>query len=339
MLPWRWLGQQMHFDYLKRRKFITLLGGAAAWPLAARAQQNAAIIGFLVSGAPETSTPLVEAFKQGLRENRLVEGKDYVLELRWAEGHYDRFPAFARELLEHGARVLIVSTIAAARAAQQATSAIPIVMTSINDPVGYGLVVSLARPGGNTTGLATLSQDVTPKLVEFLQAVLPKATRVAVLFNPSNPSNPVFLDNVRAQTKPLGIAVKDFALSGPDELNSIFVAIGAQGPDALLIMPDAGTLDLGARIAALALQHRIPVLSIDADLTRSGGLISYGLSRRNNYRRSAYFVKRILDGVKPADLPVEQPTRILLSVNLKTAQALGLAVPPSLLAIADEVIE
>jgi len=180
---------------------------------------------------------------------------------------------------------------------------------------------------------------VTPKLVEFLQAVLPKATRVAVLFNPSNPSNPVFLDNVRAQTKPLGIAVKDFALSGPDELNSIFVAIGAQGPDALLIMPDAGTLDLGARIAALALQHRIPVLSIDADLTRSGGLISYGLSRRNNYRRSAYFVKRILDGVKPADLPVEQPTRILLSVNLKTAQALGLAVPPSLLAIADEVIE
>jgi putative ABC transport system substrate-binding protein len=339
MLPWRWLGQQMHFDYLKRRKFITLLGGAAAWPLAARAQQNAAIIGFLVSGAPETSTPLVEAFKQGLRENRLVEGKDYVLELRWAEGHYDRFPAFARELLEHGARVLIVSTIAAARAAQQATSAIPIVMTSINDPVGYGLVASLARPGGNTTGLATLSQDVTPKLVEFLQAVLPKATRVAVLFNPSNPSNPVFLDNVRAQTKPLGIAVKDFALSGPDELNSIFVAIGAQGPDALLIMPDAGTLDLGARIAALALQHRIPVLSIDADLTRSGGLISYGLSRRNNYRRSAYFVKRILDGVKPADLPVEQPTRILLSVNLKTAQALGLAVPPSLLAIADEVIE
>jgi len=319
---------------------LAALGGAAiAWPLAARAQQNAAIIGFLVSGAPETSTPLVEAFKQGLRENRLVEGKDYVLELRWAEGHYDRFPAFARELLEHGARVLIVSTIAAARAAQQATSAIPIVMTSINDPVGYGLVASLARPGGNTTGLATLSQDVTPKLVEFLQAVLPKATRVAVLFNPSNPSNPVFLDNVRAQTKPLGIAVKDFALSGPDELNSIFVAIGAQGPDALLIMPDAGTLDLGARIAALALQHRIPVLSIDADLTRSGGLISYGLSRRNNYRRSAYFVKRILDGVKPADLPVEQPTRILLSVNLKTAQALGLAVPPSLLAIADEVIE
>jgi ABC-type uncharacterized transport system substrate-binding protein len=326
---------------IRRRAFITLLGGAAAagWPVAARAQQKAAIIGFLVSGAPETSAPLVEAFKQGLRENGLVEGKDYVLELRWAEGHYQRFPAFARELVEHGAGVLVVSTIAAARAAQQATSTIPIVMASINDPVGYGLVASLARPGGNTTGLATLAQDVTPKLVEFLLAVLPKATTIAVLVNPLNPSNPVFLDNVRAQTTPLAIAIKDFALSGPDELNPTFIAIGAERPDALLIVPDAATLDLGARIAALALQHRIPIISIDADLTRSGGLISYGLSRRNNYRRSAYFVKKILDGVKPADLPVEQPTRIVLSVNLKTAQALGLAVPPSLLAIADEVIE
>ena len=325
---------------IRRREFITLLGGAAAaWPMAARAQQKAAVIGILVSGAPETSAPLLEAFKQGLGENGLVEGKDYLLELRWAEGHYERFPAFARELVEHGARVLIVGTIAAVRAAQRATSTIPIVMASINDPVGYGLVASLARPGGNTTGLATLSQDTTPKLVELLHAILPKATTIAVLFNPSNPSNPVFLDNVRAQTTPLAIAVKDFALRRPDELNPTFIAIEAQRPDALLIVPDAGTLDLGARIAALALQHQIPIFSIDADLTRSGGLISYGLSRRSNYRRSAYFVKKVLDGVKPADLPVEQPTRIVLSINLKTAQALGLAVPPSLLAIADEVIE
>jgi putative tryptophan/tyrosine transport system substrate-binding protein len=233
----------------------------------------------------------------------------------------------------------MVTTIAAARAAQRATSVIPIVMTTMNDPVGNGIVASLARPGGNTTGMATLNQDVAPKLVEFLHAVVPNATTAAVLFNPANPSNGVFLDSVRVQTAPLGIAVQDFAVNAPDELTTAFGKIAAQRPDALLIMPDAATLDLGGRIAALALQHRIPIVSTDSDLTGAGGLISYGVSRRESYRRSAYFVKKVLDGVKPADLPVEQPTRILLSVNLKTAKALGLTFPPTLLATADEVIE
>jgi putative tryptophan/tyrosine transport system substrate-binding protein len=325
---------------MRRREFNTLLGGAAAgWPLAARAQQKPAGIGFLGAGAAETSAPLVEALKQGLRENGLVEGKDYVLELRWAEGNYERFPAFARELLERGARVIIVVTIAGARAAQRATSVIPIVMASMNDPVGNGLVESLARPAGNTTGLATLNQDVTPKLVEFLHTVLPNAKTIAVLFNPANPSNPAYLDSARVEAVRLGAAVKDFPLNTPGDLNTTFGAIAAQRSDGLLVIPDAATLDLGVRIAALALQHRIPVVSTDSDLTRSGGLISYGFSRRENYRRSAYFVKKVLDGVKPADLPVEQPTRILLSVNLKTAKALGLDVPPTLLALADEVIE
>jgi putative ABC transport system substrate-binding protein len=325
---------------MRRREFITLLGGAvAAWPLAAHAQQKPAGIGFLGAGAAETSAPLVEALKQGLRENGLVEGKDYVLEPRWAEGNYERFPGFARELLERGARVIIVVTIAGARAAQRATSVIPIVMASMNDPVGNGLVESLARPGGNTTGLATLNQDVTPKLVEFLHTVLPNAKTIAVLFNPANPSNPAYLDSARVEAVRLGMAVKDFPLNTPGDLSTTFGAIAAQRSDGLLVIPDAATLDLGVRIAALALQHRIPVVSTDSDLTRSGGLISYGFSRRENYRRSAYFVKKVLDGVNPADLPVEQPTRILLSVNLKTAKALGLDVPPTLLALADEVIE
>lgn len=326
---------------MKRREFITLLGGitSALRPLPLGAQQKPLSIGFLGAGAADTSTPLVEAVKQGLRENGLVESKDYVFEPRWAEGRYDRFPAYARELTEQGARVIIVTTISAGRAAQRATSVIPIILANINDPAGSGLVASLARPGSNTTGLATLAQDATPKLLEILQNVLPKAAAIAVLFNPANPSNVVFLDRVRALAGPLGIKVGDFAVNMPDELNPAFDAMAQQRPDAIVVIPDAATLDLAVRIAALQLQHRIPVLSTDSDLTNAGGLISYGSSRRENYRRSAYFVKKVLDGVKPADLPVEQPTRILLSVNLKTAKVLGLDVPPAVLARADEVIE
>jgi putative ABC transport system substrate-binding protein len=325
---------------MKRREFITLLGGVVvAWPFAARGQQKPASIGFLGAGAADTSAPLIDAVKQGLRENGLVEGKDYVLEPRWAEGHYERFPSFASELAGHGVRVIMVTTIAAARAAQRATSATPIVMALMNDPVGNNLVASLARPGGNTTGMASLNQDVTPKLLELLHTVLPKATSIAVLSNPTNPSNAVFLGRVRAQAVPLGITVQDFAVNTPEELSTAFRAIAAQSPEALLVIPDAATLDLGPRIAALALENRVPVISSDTDLTGAGGLISYGVSRREAYRRSAYFVKKVLDGVKPADLPVEQPTRILLSVNLKTAKALGLTMPSSLLVAADEVIE
>lgn len=170
----------MNFHQWKRREFVTLVGGMAiAWPLAASAQQKPVGIGFLGAGTAETTAPLLDALKQGLRENGLVEGKDYVLEPRWAEGNYKRFPAFAHELADQGARVIIVTTIAAARAAQRATSVIPIIMASLNDPVGNGLVASLARPGGNTTGMATLNQDVTPKLVEFLHALLPNATTIA----------------------------------------------------------------------------------------------------------------------------------------------------------------
>ena len=324
---------------MRRREFITLIGGAAAWPFGAIAQQKPAVIGFMGSGVAETSTHLLNALMQGLRENGLAEGKDFVLVARWAEGHYERFSAFARELTDKGARVIVVTTIAGARAAQQTTSVIPIVMASMNDPVGNGLVASLARPGGNTTGMASLSQDLTPKLVEFLRAVLPNATNAAVLYNPANASNTAYFENVRVHAVPRGIMVQGFALSTPDKLEPTFVAIAEKRPDVLLVIPDAATLDLGARLAALSLQHRIPIISTDSDLTSVGGLVSYGISRRENYRRSAYFVKRILDGVNPGDLPIEQPTRVLLSVNLKTAKALGLTLPPSLLSTADEAIE
>jgi len=327
---------------MKRREFIVLIGGAAAtaWsPVRASAQQKAATIGFLGAGAADTSAQLVDALKQGLGENGLVEGKDYVLEPRWAEGEYERFAAFARELVEQNARVIVVTTIAAARAAQRATTVIPIVMASINDPVGSGIVASLARPGGNTTGMATLNQDVTPKLVQFLHILLPKATAFAAFFNPANPSNPAMLDNLRIRTEPIGVSVRAIEVNIPAKLNDAFAAVVAQQSDALLVIPDAATLNLIQRTADFGLQHRIPVISTNSELTSAGGLISYGSSRRETYRRSAYFVKKVLEGVKPADLPVEQPTRVILSINLKTARILDLPIPDALLATADDVIE
>jgi len=215
-----------------------------------------------------TSAPLLDALKQGLRENNLIEGKDYVLDVRWAEGEYDRFPELVQELLaKQNPTVIIVTTIAAARAAQSATATIPIVMASMNDPVGSGLVTSLARPGGNTTGLATLNQDVTPKLLEILHILLPKATAIAALFNPTNPSNRVYLESTRAAAGLIGIAVQAFELKTPAALNSVFDTLATKTFDALLVLPDAATLDLSSRIAALALQDRIPVLSTSPELT------------------------------------------------------------------------
>jgi putative tryptophan/tyrosine transport system substrate-binding protein len=323
-----------------RRKVIRILiGGVVAWPLGTRAQGTRLLIGFLGAGAAASTSHLLAALKQGLSENGLVEGKDYVIESRWAEGVYERFPRLASDLVEKNARVIIVNTISAARAAQRATTVIPIVMATMNDPVGNGLIASLSRPGGNTTGLATLNQDVTPKLIEIFHEALPKAVTIAAIFNPANPSNQMYLERARVEAARFGITVEGYAVKSPNELDSAFGLIAAQAADGLLVIPDAATLDLRVRIANLAGQNRVPVVSTDPDLTSAGGLISYGISRRENFRRSAYFVKKILDGEKPADLPVEQPTRIQLSVNLKTAKTLGITLPASMLALADEVIE
>jgi putative ABC transport system substrate-binding protein len=325
---------------MKRREFMTLIGGmAATLPFGAAAQQRPIRIGYLASGAQDSGAYLTDAIKQGLRENNLVEGKDYVFDVRWAEGRYDRFPAFARELVEHSAAIIIVTTIAGARAAQRATSTTPIVMASMNDPVGSGLVASLARPGGNTTGLATLNQDVTPKLMELLQLLLPKAASIAAVFNPANPSNLVYVDRIRAEAQKIGVTTHAYELKTPAELSGLFDKLIVQKPDALVVVPDAATLDLSGRIGTLSLQHRIPVLSTAPELTAAGGLVSYGVSRQENYRRSGYFIRKILDGAKPADLPVEQPTKIVLSVNLKSARAFGLLVPDAIMVRADEVIE
>jgi putative ABC transport system substrate-binding protein len=322
---------------VRRRRFVAVFGGAVlAWPIAARGAEPSRVA-LLGSGAARTSTVFVDALKEGLREHGLAEGRDYVLDVRWAEGAYERFPALAREVVARGARVILATTIAAVRAAQRATTSIPIVMTTINDPVGAGLIASLARPGGNTTGIANLTEDVTPKVLDIVQGVIPTASAVAILSNPANPSNRTMLDRIR-QGSGSRIAVRSFEFRA-GSLGRTFEEIARQKPDALLVINDAAIIDEREQIALLALQHRIPAFSSIPELTDAGGLAGYGPPRRELYRRSASYVRRILDGVKPADLPVEQPTRVEFSINLKTARRLGISIADNVLGQADRTIE
>jgi putative ABC transport system substrate-binding protein len=326
---------------MQRREFITLLGGAAAaWPLAARAQQPAMpVIGFLVSGAADSFAIFVDAFKQGMRDNGMIEDRDYVLDLRFADGDYSRFPLFASEVVRRKPAAIVVTTISAARAAQHATTTIPIVMTGLIDPVGQGLIASLARPGGNTTGLANLAQDVMPKLVEILRAAIPMIRVIAVLFNPANPANRELFEKILAQAGSIGVTIRPVEFRGVGELDATFATLAQQPPEALVVMSDAALYDLREPISALALRHRLPIIAYVPEFTEVGALMSYGPPRRAIYRHAAYYVKKILSGTKPADLPVEQPTEIELSINLQTAKALGITIPDALLARANRVIE
>ena len=321
-----------------RRAFLALLAGGFVAPATVHADSKNARITLLGSGTAESSGIFVDALKQGLRDHSLVEQRDYVLDVRWAEGNYARFPELAREAVARKPAVILVTTIAAVRAAQHATKTIPIVMTTINDPVGVGLVPNLARPGGNTTGIANLTEDVTPKVVEILRAVVPSARQVAVLLNPANPSNRRMFDEIQNRSRATGMNLVPMEMKAPSALDAAFERL-PRGLDALLVINDATIIDQRERIADLAVRHRLPAFSSFPELTAAGGVASYGPSRLKLYRRSAYFVKKILDGAKPGDLPIEQPTEIELTVNLKTARALGLTVPPSFLLRADHVIE
>lgn len=324
---------------MKRRAFIAVLGGVAAWPLVAQAQHKPARIALLMAGAAQSSGIFVDALKQGLHDHGLVEERDYVLDVRWAEGVYARFPALASEVAKHNPNVILMHTIAAVRAAQRASNAIPIVMMGVNNPVGVGLIASLARPGSNTTGAASLMEEVSAKVLEMLRAVVPKAKVIAVLFNPANPSSLLTLDDVRGWTGASGLTLLPLEFKTPGEFDATFEPLAQRKADALLVISDATFLDLRERIAALSLRYRLPAFSGYPELTDAGCLLGYGPSRLEMFRRSAYYVKRILDGAKPADLPVEQPTKIELVINLKTAKALGLRIPQSLLLRADRIVE
>ena len=325
---------------MKRRKFITLLGGATwSWSFAAQAQKEPARLAFLGSGAAESSAILLEGLKQGLRENGLVEGRDYVLDVRWANGAYERFPAFARELAQSKPRVILVTTIAAARAAQRLTPPIPVVMTGQINPVGAGLINSLARPGGHTTGLSSMIEEVTTKSLEMLHAVVPKASVIAVLFNPANPTNRPMFEEAQTYASANGLVLRAIEFKSPGELDATFEALMRGRPHALLVISDATLIDLRERIAALALKARLPLSSSIPEMTDAGALIGYGPPRREFYRRSASYVKKFSTGPILLTCPSEQPTLVEMSINLKTAKTLGISIPDSVLVRADRVIK
>jgi putative ABC transport system substrate-binding protein len=296
-------------------------------------------IAWLWPGTPEGFVASFGAFKEGMRENGLVEGKDYKLDVRYAEGKYDRLPALADELVKLKPAMILMSTIAAVRAAQKATKTVPLIFVSVNDPVGSGLVASLAHPGGNTTGNCSQSEDAINKNIELLREVLPRASRIAVLSNPNNPSNLKMFDRIRAVASTFGITARAFEVSTPSGFAAAFSAIAQYRPNALVVLPEAMFYDQRSVISKLATGQRIPTFASVSEFATSGCLMTFGPNRLDLNRRSAIYVKKILGGAKPADLPVEQPTTFELAVNLKTAKALGISIPQSLLLRADEVIQ
>ena len=330
----------MHFLY-KRREFITLLGGTAAWPLAARAQQAGKVhrIGVLETISTTLNVANFYALREGLRQLGYAEGQNLVIEYRSADGRDDRFPGLARELLALKVDVIVTRGTPAAKAVKNATSTVPVVMMASGDPVGVGLVTSLARPGGNITGLSAIVGELSPKRLELIKEIVPGLARIAVLANTSNDA--VRRDWARIETaaRSLGVQSQLLDLRESDALGPTFDDASARRADALVVVIDAITQANQQRIVDLAMKHRLPAIYSSREFVDAGGLISYGVSYPDLYRRAATYVDKILKGTKPADLPVVQPTKFELVINLKTAKALGIEVPPTLLARADEVIE
>ncbi len=310
-------------------------------PRLARAQRPQPVIGFLGSqaAAPPRTDPQTIALHQGFLDYGLIQDRDFIFEQRFTGGADERFPEFARELARLNARMIVTNTPAGVRAVQRLDPPLPVVMTNMNDPVGAGLVASLAHPGNLTTGTASLNEDVTPKLLEFLREVVPKASIVGVLFNPLNPTNPVIVENLRGKAASVGLKTVPVAFKPRDDLDALFAALMAQHPDALQIIGDPGIGDLRDRVATQARTHRLPLFSTSPLVVEAGGLVSYGASVYKTLRRTGYFVRKILDGADPSNLPIEQPTGVELIVNLQTARILEIEIPATLLARADRVIE
>ncbi len=295
-------------------------------------------VGYVLSGTSTEYRRLFEAARQGLRELGYVEEQTIALEVRWAEGRYERLPELVAEMVRLKVDVMVVVTTPAALAAKKATTTIPIVMVAVGDPVGSGLVASLARPGGNLTGLSLLNPELHGKRLQFLKEVLPKVSRVAVLTSPGNPIHAVFWRETQEAARKLRVQLQPLELRGPEDLEGAFRAATRGRAGALLAFDDVLTTGHRSRIVALAARSRLPAMYGFREFPDAGGLMSYGTNLREQYQRTAVYVDKILKGAKPADLPVEQPTRIELVVNLKTAKTLGLTIPQSILIRAEQVI-
>jgi putative tryptophan/tyrosine transport system substrate-binding protein len=323
---------------MRRRNFMTVLAGVAAYPLWAGAQQKATpVIGYLGSTSPGPAAPVVTAFRQGLSETGYVEGQNVAIEFRWAKGHYDRFPALAADLVERNVDVIAAFGVPSTLAAKTATSTIPIIFAVGADPVKDGLVASLARPRGNLTGLAFLSVELMAKRVELLSEVVPQAGVIAVLVNPTNPLTDPMIRDVQEAARAKGMRLLVLKASTESEIDASFASLVRQQAGALVVSPDAYFSP--EQLVALASRYAVPAIYPGREFVAAGGLISYGASFADMYRQAGTYIGKILKGAKPADLPIQQPTTFELVVNLKTAQTLGLTIPPSILARADEVIE
>ena len=320
---------------MRRREFITLLGGAAAWPLAAHAQQLVKIprIGII------DDAPIWDHFRRGLRDAGYLERREIAFEYRSADGQPERLAAAAKELAALPVDIIVTSGTAATRAAQQATSTIPIVMIAIGDPVRAGLVSNLGRPGGNVTGNSMLGAEMTPKRAQLLKELVPQLSRLAFLWNRNNASHLAYLDEWRAAVPKVDAQPLFVEVSRPEEFEPAFEKMVQERADALSITADPFHLSHVAWIIDFVAKHRLPTMYVLKENVAAGGLMSYGPSIPDLYRRAAGYVHKILQGTNPADLPVEQPVKFELAINARTARAIGLDVPPMLLALADEVIE
>jgi putative ABC transport system substrate-binding protein len=325
---------------VKRRAFITLLGGTAAWPFAAHAQQTAKLptIGFLGSTAPSAQSQWTAAFVQRLRELGWIEGRTIAIEYRWAEGRFDRSPEIIAEFVRLKVDIIVTHATANVVAAKQATSVIPIVFAAAGDPVGSGQVASLARPGGNVTGLSLQRTEIAGKRLELLREAVPSLRRLAIMANTGNPANVLEMDEVQAAASTLGLDVATFEIRRTEDIASAFESLKGSA-DALYVASDPLTNTNRVRINTLALGARLSTIYGTREQVEAGGLMSYGPNFPDLFRRAGDYVDKILRGAKPADIPVEQPTKFDLVINLTTAKALGLEIPPMLLARADEVIE
>jgi len=327
---------------MNKRKFgsfaLSVMLIALGFPAAAQQTTKVPRIGFLSAASPSTISAGVEALRQGLRELGYVEGKNIVIEWRYAEGKFDRLPDLAGELVRLKVGVIVTAGPTATRPARQATSTIPIVMAFDHDPVGSGFVASLARPGGNITGLATLAPELSGKQLELLKEIAPKLSHVAVLGNATTPGGPQALREINVAADVLGVQLQYLEVGAPKDIETAFRAASKEHDDAVLVLPAAVLLSQRRQVADLAVKSRLPAIYGRPEYAEDGGLVYYGPSYTDLFRRAATYVDKILKGAKPADLPIEQPMKFELIINLKTAKQIGLTIPPNVLARADRVI-